>query len=240
MELIKNFMPTKAIKITDNSEKLVDIKKYCPGVKIAIGEGRLKIEKAAYVRESLAKMLAKAQKHLPRGWNFTVRDAWRPKFEQVRIYYGFIERFARLNPKWNKKRVLEEVNKYVADWDGPEASGHMTGGAIDLRLIDKKGRRIPLRSKALTYQENAEPLCPKLPAHLKRNRDIFFNAMRQAGFTGCYNEFWHWSYGDWRWAKLNGKARTIYGVIDKNFYDREFCPCGSGQKFADCHGKMVG
>lgn len=228
-------MSTKTIKIIDNGEKLVDIKKYCPGVEVVIAKGRLKIEKTAYVREGVAKMLARAQKHLPAGWNFVIRDAWRPKFEQVRIYYGFIDRFKRLHPKWDDRRVLEEVNKYVADWEGAESSGHMTGGAIDLRLVGKNGRWVPLRSKKLTYQENALPLCPKLPAYLKRNREIFFAVMKQAGFTGCHNEFWHWSYGDYRWAKINGQAQALYGVIDKNFYDHEPCPCGSGKKFAECH-----
>jgi len=226
-----------ALKIKDNGERLVDIKKYCPGVKIALDDWRMKFEKTAFVREGVAKMLARAQKHLPAGWNFVIRDAWRPRFIQVHTYYAFIPMFKRQHPEWSQKRVLEEVNKYVADWQGERASGHMTGGATDLRLIDKRGRRIPMRSKKLSYQENALPLCGKLPPVLKKNREIFFEAMKRAGFTGCHNEFWHWSYGDHRWARVEGKKQAIYGVIDKNLYDRELCPCGSGQKFGGCHGK---
>lgn len=229
-------MSKKNIKAQDNGEKLVDIKKYCPGVKIALDDWRMKLEKTAWVRETIAKRLAEAQKHLPEGWNFVIRDAWRPRFIQVQIYYSFISRFKRHNPNWSDRRVIEEVNKYVADWSGEGASGHMTGGAVDLRLIDKKGRRVPMRSKKLSYQENALPLCKKLPPTLKKNREIFFTAMEKADFTACHNEFWHWSYGDYRWARIEGKKQAMYGVIDKNFYDREPCPCGSGQKFAVCHG----
>jgi D-alanyl-D-alanine dipeptidase len=226
---------TTKIKILDNGEKLVDIKKYCSGVKINLDDRRMKVEKTAYVREGVAKMLAKAQKFLPRGWNFVIRDAWRSRYVQVYTYYFFIKMFKREHPTWTEKRVIEEVEKYVADWEGTRASGHMTGGAIDLRLVDKRGRRVPMRAKNLTYQENAQPLCDKLPAYLKRNREILFDAMKRAGFTACHNEFWHWSYGDHQWARIEKKRGAIYAVIDKDFYDQEPCPCGSGKKFAECH-----
>ena len=214
----------------------MDIKKYCPGVKINLDDRRMRLEKTAFVRETVAKMLAQAQKHLPRGWNFVIRDAWRPRYVQVYTFYYFIKMFKAKNPNWSEGRVLEEVDKYVADWRGDKASGHMTGGAVDLRLVDKKGRRVPMRAKELTYQENALPLCDKLPAYLKKNRLIFFEAMKKAGFTGCHNEFWHWSCGDHRSAGIEGKKQAIYGVIDKNIYNLEPCPCNSGKKFVECHG----
>ena len=35
--------------------------------------------------------------------------------------------------------------------------------------------------------------------------------MTAAGFTNCYDEWWHWSYGDAGWACRLGHAHAIYG-----------------------------
>lgn len=229
----------KAIVIKDNHEPLVDIKKYCPGIFIKINPERLKKEKVFYLRRGVAKMLHQAQKNLPRGLNFIIGDAWRPDYIQARVYFGFIERFARKNPSWNKARVIKEVEKYVADWKGIKASGHMSGAAIDLRLADKRGRKIPMKSKKLTYQENALSAQPKLPLYMQKNRAIMDTALLKAGFSNFPKEYWHWSYGDYQWAQRNHKLVAIYGAVKdpRNIYGSELCPCGSNKKYKECHGK---
>jgi len=77
----------------------------------------------------------------------------------------------------------------VAPWKGIDASGHMTGGALDLRLIDKKGRKIPMKCRKLTYQQNALPNPKLLPTYIRNNRKILFSAMEKAGFSNCSNEY---------------------------------------------------
>ena len=67
----------------------------CPshkGVLIAIDKNRIRIEKTAYLRLTVARMLQDAKKNLPRGYNFIIRDAWRPGFVQAKIYYEFIRK----------------------------------------------------------------------------------------------------------------------------------------------------
>ena len=127
---------------------------------------------------------------------------------------GFEKRFRRQHPSWTAERVRIEAGKFVAAAHGRFASGHMTGGAVDLRLI-KHGRRVPMRTKRLTYQENADPHHPKLPTYLLKNRQIMYEAMLKAGFSQCCNEFWHWSYGDVHWAKRMGRKIAIYGITHK-------------------------
>jgi D-alanyl-D-alanine dipeptidase len=75
------------IKIKDNQEPLVDVRKYCPGVIVALGKKRMEVEKTAYLRKTVAKMLKKAQGFLPKGVNFVINDAWRPAYIQTEIYY---------------------------------------------------------------------------------------------------------------------------------------------------------
>lgn len=228
------------IRLHDNNEPLVDVRMYCPSVKIALDKERLKKEKTAFVRRSVAKKLQKAQKLLPTGMYFVVRDAWRPAYVQAKIFFWFLERGAKLFPKFTKAQIKHAIeNTYVAPWKGKKASGHMTGGALDIRVIDARGRKIPMVTKKLSYTENAAPEHPKLPAYLKRNRMILRIAMAGAGFSNHHAEYWHWSYGDYYWAKRGKKKKTLYLPIadPHGMYKNEPCPCGSGKKFLQCHGR---
>jgi D-alanyl-D-alanine dipeptidase len=112
----------------------------------------------------------------------------------------------------------------------------MTGGAIDVRLINENGKRLPMISRKLTYEENCLPVHNKLPEHLKRNRKIMVDALSAVGLSNNVHEYWHWSYGDYYWAKREGRKKAIYGVINdgQNLYCNKSCPCGSMKKFKDC------
>lgn len=200
------------IIIRDNQEPLVDLEKTCPGVVVRLGKKRMKQEKTAYLRKTVANMLHKAQGYLPKGTNFLIGDAWRPQYVQEEIFKGLVKRFSKSYPKWSRQRVLKEVNKYVANSKGKWASGHMTGGAVDLRLI-KNGRKVQMKSLKLNYQENALSDQPKLPAYLRHNRELMFNALTKAGLSNYPKEYWHWSYGDIQWAKRNDKKTAVYGVV---------------------------
>jgi D-alanyl-D-alanine dipeptidase len=224
------------ITIQDNKEPLVDIKKYCPGIKIRLSNAFLKKEGTAFVRLGVAKKLHQAQKLLPRGINFVINDAWRPAYIQAKIYFWYFTKSKRLFPKISGNKLKKQIEKFVAPWKGMRASGHMTGGAIDVRLINKNGKRLPMVSKKLSYKENCLPIQNKLPEYLKRNRKIMVDALSAVGLSNNVHEYWHWSYGDYYWAKRTGKSKTIYGVINdnKNIFYNKLCPCGLGKKFHNC------
>ena len=198
------------INIKECNEPLVDLKKICPKVKIDLGKQRIK--ERAYLRKTVAEMIQQAEKELPEGVTFIVGDAWRPQHIQEEIRKSFIKRFCAKHPNWPKTKITKEVEKYVAPQNGKYASGHMTGGAVDLRLW-QGGRKIPMKSSKLTYQENAKSLQPKLPKYIQKNRNIMFSALSNAGLSNYPKEYWHWSYGDIWWAKRNNKRTAIYGVI---------------------------
>ncbi len=220
------------------NEVLVDLRKAVPGIVIALDKERMKIEKTAYARTMVARKLAAAQEMLPRGFHFIVRDAWRPAFVQVDIYFSFIKMFAKKYPRWSKMRLVQETKRYVAPWDGKWVSGHMTGAAIDIRIIDVNGRRISMRSKRLSYQENALPQPEGLPVMQKKNRKLLRDVMSAQGFSNMPIEFWHWSYGDSHWVKREKKRKLMYviAVDHYGFYVGRHCPCGSERKFVSCHG----
>lgn len=217
-----------------SNEPLVDVTKHCPGIKVQLDKRRMKVEKTALVRLTVAKKLHQAQKLLPRGMNFIIRDAWRPAYIQAGIYYDFVSKAKKRFPGHSEKETLAKINKFVAPWKGDNVSGHMTGGAVDIRLIGKNGKRIPMISRKLAYVENSQPIQLKLPKYIQANRKIMADALTRVGFYNNSAEYWHWSYGDFYWAKYTGN-RVIYGRADKKgIYDNKMCPCGSGKKFINC------
>jgi len=202
------------IKTVESGEPLVDLAEYCPGLIIDIGVDPSGRKRKAYLRKTVAEMICRAKSYLPDGMTFIIGDAWRSKEVQERNILFFHNMFAKNHPEWTAERVKEEAENYIAPAGGPIVSGHMTGGAVDLRLW-KNGRKIPMKSWTLTYQENSKSDQPKLPEFIKKNREIMFRALEKAGLSNYPLEFWHWSYGDWQWAKRNGKHTAIYGVIEK-------------------------
>ena len=186
------------IKVKECGEPLVDIKKLCPDLVIA---RRIKKERRAFLRKTIVRMVCQAKSHLPRGMTFVIESAWRSQYLQEKIFQAFAKSF-----------TIKEAEKYVAPFKGKYASGHMTGGAVDLRLW-KNGRKVPMKSSKLTYQENAKSFQPKLPLYIQKNRQIMFDALQKAGLANYPEEYWHWSYGDIWWARRKKKKVAIYGII---------------------------
>jgi D-alanyl-D-alanine dipeptidase len=225
------------VKLKECGEPLVSLDRSVRGTVIFLDAPRLRVEGTARVREGVAARLKAAKAELPRGWNFIVRDAWRPAFVQAQIFFEFLakaeSRFPGLSPA-ERRRLLKVM---VAPWFGDDVSGHLTGGALDLRLVDGTGRRVPMRGRALGYLDNAKTDQPLLAPHLRRNRLILKAAMETQGFSNHPGEFWHYSYGDWHWARRTGIGVAIYGAVPDTaglYADRE-CPCGSGKPFVACH-----
>lgn len=199
------------MKIQDNGEKLVDIEEICDGLIID-----LQPKRKAYFRETVAKMICKAKTYLPKGITFIIGDAWRSREIQEQIHHNFYQRFKKENPDWSDKQIKDEIDKFVAPFEGENVSGHMTGGAVDLRLI-KNGRKVPMKSAKLSYEENALSNQPKLSKSIQKNRQIMFDALSKAGLSNFPKEYWHWSYGDYWWAKRNNKKIIFYDKVDLEY-----------------------
>lgn len=193
----------KKIKIRDNGEPLVDLKKICPQIIIGLEKRRLKKEKSVFPRKTVARMLKNAQKFLPTDYKFKILDAWRPFKEQKRYYFNFYRRLKKKHPQWSKAQLRKETNKWVFPPDAGTPPWHTTGGAIDLTICYPNGRSILINSKK-----------KKLPAIIFKNRKLLKEIMEKSGFTNYLFEWWHFSYGDTGWALRTGKKVAVYGTVD--------------------------
>lgn len=207
----------KKIVIVDNQEPLVEIKKYCPRVLVRQYEkGGSKRIKNLPARKTVAQMLNKAQSFLPPGIHLLVRDAWRPAAVQRQLFLNWQNKFRRIYPDWPKKKIYQLAAKYAVPAESKIPSGHLTGGAVDVTLGDEKGRRLAMRTKIIPFEEQlATSAIKKLPPRIAKNRQLLHRAMIKAGFSSLPREWWHFSFGDYWWAKRTGAKKTLYDKITK-------------------------
>lgn len=194
------------IKIIESREPLVDIRDFCPAVEV--------LDRVCpYLRRTAADMLNRAAASLPPGCKFRIGTALRTLSMQRKGWDRFFRRTQREHPDWSHPALRRATNKYFAPYDQPAPPGHCTGGAVDVILLgpDRKPADVTSPSKrweaAYTWSDYISP-------QAKANRMILVQAMLDAGFSNCRDEYWHYSYGDSGWAVRVGERTCPYGFIE--------------------------
>ena len=90
---------------------------------------------------------------------------------------------------------------------------HTTGGAVDLTL-GWDGKALAMGTDYDAFEEEAalDFYEDGADQRLLTLRRILFNAMTGAGFAPYWTEWWHWSFGDDKWAWSKG-VNALYEVV---------------------------
>lgn len=191
----------------DNGEPLVALAEACPSVKV------IRPSVIPYLRKTVAQMLENAAQSVGPEFGLGVIDAWRPFERQVRIYEWMAKNLEEARPELSyaaKRRIL---CRFVAPVDQKAPPGHTTGAAVDVYLVDPQGETVDTTSPfprlrgAPTYVFGLNP-------EAQANRMRLVEAMLNAGFSNCRDEWWHYSYGDAGWAVRTDRNDCFYGRID--------------------------
>lgn len=178
-----------------------------------------------YLREGAAQRLARAAEQLPARLTLVVLDGWRPYEVQLALY-EITKEFFRTTYGLKEDEVLQELAKFVAppsaDPDNP--SPHMTGGAIDLTIADQDGwldmgtgfDEFTEKSQTDWYERIPRP--NERERTIRENRRLLQRVMSAAGFRNYEQEWWHYDYGNQRWAMLT-KQTALYKGIPTFFPD---------------------
>jgi D-alanyl-D-alanine dipeptidase len=173
-------------------------------------------------RESVRKMLKEAQGMLPHGLSFKIYDAYRPIAVQQALWDYYKEDIKKKNPD----RDESEINRLTAfcvsfpSYDIRQPSLHNTGGAVDLTLVDKNGNELDMgcgfddfSPKSWTnHYEDIEG--GEVNITVRNNRRILYSVMTEVGFTNLPSEWWHYDYGDDKWAQLKHTYPIYTGILD--------------------------
>lgn len=142
----------------------------------------------AYLQKDAAEKLVYVQKMLKDTfpeYNLLIYDAVRPRSVQKIMWENF-------------KMPESEKSKYLAH---PEiASMHCYGIAVDLTIIDERGKALDMGTEFDSFEELAYPMLEekmhssgRLTLEQLKNRKLLRSLMSRAGFRGITTEWWHFS-----------------------------------------------
>ncbi len=205
--------PADSMKAIDNNKNYVDISTFS-GVKINLRYATLNNfmginmygpiygpKQKVFLHKDAARMFAKAVENLKKQkpeWSFLILDALRPRSVQWIM--------------WGKVKDTPQ-KKYVAN--PAIGSPHNYGMALDLTLVDKKGKEIDMGTGFDSFTKLAEPKLEKkflkkgkLTQKQIANRLVLRKAMTGAGFLQLSHEWWHYN------ALPEPEIRKKYQIVE--------------------------
>jgi 5'-nucleotidase len=100
---------------------------------------------------------------------------------------------------WNYVRD----NRYIANPNG--GSVHNRGAAVDITLVDKNGKEIPMPTDFDTFSKLADKDYSDVDKEKVKNAKLLESIMVKYGFESVYYEWWHFNDENWK----------SYAVVDK-------------------------
>ena len=132
------------------------------------------------LRCPVALALQQVQRDLQRvGLGLKVWDAYRPLAVQQRM--------------WDAIRDP----RYVSD-PAVNAGRHTRGTAVDLTLVDRRGRELPMPTDFDDFSEAAHVAAAGISAERAANALVLRRAMERRGFRAFATEWWHFDWKDWQ------------------------------------------
>ena len=167
------------------------------------------------IRKYIYDLLIKAKEHLPKGYNFVIYEAYRTKETQVKLWEEIVAIEAAKNPQIDvsSEEFAAICDRFVAN-PYRQGSGHQSGAAIDVSLIDDAGIECDMGGKVRGFDKTADFMCPDISPQARKNRIILKDALEKVGLVNYPSEWWHYSFGDRLWARLTGSKIAIFNKLD--------------------------
>jgi zinc D-Ala-D-Ala dipeptidase len=195
------------VPTVENGEPLVDLRSECPELAITACP--------TFARVSVARMLNAAQTPLPTGHRIRVSTALRTLEQQSEGYWKHFEKLKSDHPEWPLAILRREANKFWHPPDTRAVPGHCTGGAVDVTILGPDGEPLDMTSPRREGRDTTPTYSADLTDGARADRELLIRVMTEAGFTNCYDEWWHWSYGDAGWACRLGRSHALYGLVQE-------------------------
>lgn len=211
----------RSVPVIDNHEPLVDLEEliqHQPShIKLAIGltptgstDYRLQL------RVEAAKRLLQAEQLLLKfssgQSSLMLTDAYRPLAVQRKHFNSIKQHLSEQGLVGDE--LYNATLLYISDPD--LVPPHSLGGTVDLTLVDIVTGNAPDMGTVVDAVDT--PLIYTwhggiTDLSIRERRIWLFNAMHQAGFCNYAYEWWHYSYGDQRWALEYDQTTTLYAPL---------------------------
>ena len=222
------FPSIKEYKILDIDEEFVNL--YELGFKCSseyYKQGIAGAPKFCYCRKSVAEKLLKAKEDLPNGYSFLIFDAWRPICVQQRLWNYYRQDIKNKNPELNDEELDFKTSFFISkpSYDIWHPSLHNTGGAIDLTIVDDKGKMLNMGTKFDEFCDRTWTNHYEMYTNdeeIRNNRRLLYEIMTKNGFVNLPSEWWHYEYGGKFWAYFNNTDALYKGQLQLPFDYKEF------------------
>lgn len=132
-----------------------------------------------WLHRDTARALSAVQRDLQkRGLGLKVFDAYRP-----------------LSVQWKMWNLIRD-ERYVSN-PAKNRGRHTRGTAVDVTLIDRRGRELPMPGDFDDFTGRAHRDYHGGTAEQRRNREILERAMKRRGFIPYPDEWWHFDLEGW-------------------------------------------
>jgi len=156
-------------------------------------------------RESVVKLLVKAKRLLPKGYNFKIWDCQRSRKVNLAMLASFKRRIFDMYPKLSKNEKMKLVVRFGGPVPPPmkitRLNTHRNGGSFDLTIIDENGNELcmgtdhdDLTEKATTDFFETRKDLTSIEKEAKKNRKLLKRVLNGVGFKNYAAEWWHWSF----------------------------------------------
>lgn len=163
------------------------------------------------VRDEVLTKLRVALTNLPEKYGFVLIEGYRGYDTQKQLLIDEMARLSLLEHRVTEEQLRNIASRFVSDPD--VYSPHVTGGALDLAIVDRETGDYLDMGNVFERNASAAMEYPDLTEEQIANRKLLSDAMTAAGFVNYPTEWWHWSYGDKLWAYVTGNNAAIYGPI---------------------------
>lgn len=124
------------------------------------------------LRKETAEKLAKVNSELKtKGYRIKIWDGYRPYYVQQILYDAASDKSFLANPK--------------------RGSIHNRGGAVDLTIVDNRGREVVMPSAFDEFTIRASRNNPDMSNEARKNLDFLTSTMTKYGFRTIRSEWWH-------------------------------------------------
>ena len=167
------------------------------------------------IRSYTYELLKKASSHLPQGLHFVIYEAYRPMKSQIRLWDAVVKEKHIQYPDLaiDSEEFIAICDTFAAN-PYRQGSGHQSGAAIDISLIDANGKELDMGGEVRGFNDTADFDCPNISQEARHNRDILRSTLLSVGLVNYPSEWWHYSFGDRLWARLTGSKLAIFSKLD--------------------------
>jgi D-alanyl-D-alanine dipeptidase len=196
------------VALADNNDPLVSVTGELPVFRVYQQMPLETLPRDVRLRQGLLERLVAARDSLSAPFSLVLIDGWRSLAFQRELLDYYALRHTSLEG-------------YVSDpGDERLVPPHVTGGAVDLTLTHN-GRPLSMGTDFDAFEDAAavdwfeDPRRARGPAGelIRRLRRHLASTLMDQGLAPLAEEWWHWSFGDQRWAVCQDETQTRYGLV---------------------------